>query len=422
MLADKHELRLCRQIGFNSQQGCCFAGNKTIAMNNAQTATSLTSSIVATRRYDLDWLRVVCIVILLYYHVGMIYVPWDWHIKSTEKSEVMRWIMIWLHYWRMPLLFFISGAGTYFALQKRTYGGYARERISRLFVPLVFGMFVIVPPQIYYERLFNGVQFNGYGDFYRTVFDFIPYPNGSFSWHHLWFVAYLFLFSLVSIPVFRWLKSGSGLRFMDWTERLVARKGGALWYALVICISQVILQNFYPDETHALIDDWAYFAFNLLLFWGGYILVSRPVFWQLMLHQRRIYAWATLITTVIMYGLYIAIRFYHPAWDDVWWCDLLWDINSFGLTWFSVLASIAYGHKYLNRPHPILPKLNEGVYPFYILHQTVIVAVGYYLLKLNLGVWGGFWVISTVSLVLSVGLYWLIIKRVKILRLVFGLK
>jgi glucan biosynthesis protein C len=393
-------------------------------MNTQEISSSPSTSTqaLALRRYDLDWIRVLCIIILLYYHVGMIYVPWGWHIKSVEKSEVMRWVMIWLHYWRMPLLFFVSGAGTYFALSKRSFGSYARERVKRLFVPLVFGMFVIVPPQIYCERLFNGVHFNGYADFYKTVFNFVPYPEGSFSWHHLWFVAYLFLFSLVSIPLFKWIKSVNGTRFMEKVEKFAERKGGALWYALIITISQVILQPFYPDETHALVDDWAYFAFNILLFWGGYVLVSRPKLWQVMSDQRRLYGWATLITTVIMYVLYYFIRFVYPAWDDALWCDVLWDINSFCLTWFSVLTTVGYGYRYLNRNHPILAKLNEGVYPFYILHQTVIVAIGYYLLKYNLGVWGGFLIISTLSLGLSAGLYWFVIKRVKILRLVFGLK
>ena len=141
-----------------------------------------------------------------------------------------------------------------------------------------------------------------------------------------------------------------------------------------------------------------------------------------MADQRRIYGWATLITTVIMYSLYICVRFIYPSWDDVKWYDVVWDINSFCLTWFSVLATVGYGYRYLNRNHPVLTKLNEGVYPFYILHQTVIVAIGYYLLKYNLGVWGGFWVISTLSLGLSAGLYWFVIKRVKILRFFFGLK
>ncbi len=204
-----------------------------------------------SRRYDLDWLRVICIIILLYYHVGMIYVPWGWHIKSAEKSEVMRWIMIWLHYWRMPLLFFISGAGTYFALRKRTYGNYTRERVKRLFLPLVFGMFVIVPPQIYYERISNGIHFANYADFYPSVFDFVPYPEGSFSWHHLWFVAYLFLFSLISIPLFRWLNGARGIRFLDKIERFASRKGGALGYALVLIIIESAFHHSTPTKrTH----------------------------------------------------------------------------------------------------------------------------------------------------------------------------
>src|SRR5688572_16851021 len=98
--------------------------------------------------------------------------------------------MILLHDCSIPLLFFISGAGTYLALGKRTPRQFAGERFKRLFIPLVFGMLVIVPPQIYFERI---NLFNGYFDFYKTVFQFKPYPEGSLSWHHLWFILYLFL-------------------------------------------------------------------------------------------------------------------------------------------------------------------------------------------------------------------------------------
>ncbi|MEM1270777.1 MAG: acyltransferase family protein, partial [Bacteroidota bacterium] len=103
------------------------------------------------RRHDLDWLRVICITLLLYYHVGMIFVSWGFHIQSTETSALLEHIMLWMHRWRMPLLFFISGAGTRFALRKRSAGQYLGERWLRLQVPVLFGMFVIVPPQIYIE-------------------------------------------------------------------------------------------------------------------------------------------------------------------------------------------------------------------------------------------------------------------------------
>jgi surface polysaccharide O-acyltransferase-like enzyme len=146
---------------------------------------------VLTRRHDLDWLRLIAILILLFFHTGMWFNTWGWHVKNSETSVAFNYWMVWLHYWRMPLLLFISGAGTYMALGKRTPGQFLKERRNRLLVPLVFGMFVVVPPQIYYEHI---LDYNSYWEFYKTVFQFVPYPRGSFSWHHLWFILYLFLF------------------------------------------------------------------------------------------------------------------------------------------------------------------------------------------------------------------------------------
>ncbi len=382
------------------------------------------------RRYDLDWLRVIAILILLFYHTGMIYVSWGWHIKSTEHSQPMEEVMRWLHRWRMPLLFFISGAGTFFALRKRSFGGYAGERVWRLFVPLVFGMFVIVPPQIHVEWLFRGRFIGSYAEFYPNVLAFQPYQDGgtggAFSWHHLWFICYLFFYSLLSIPVFRWLRSPGGQRFTDWIGRLLARPGGALGLVLIIIASQVVLKPFFPDETHGLVDDWAYFVKNLLLFWLGYVLVSRPEFWRILTEQRRMFLAATVICTLLLYGS-------RAVWgeetiDNTLWLDVLYTINSDCLTWFSVVASIAYGYRYLNvNPswigRPILPHLTQAVYPFYILHQTVIVLVGYYVLKqTNLGVYDGFLVVSFFTLTVCVGIYLLLIRPFKLTRLVFGVK
>src|ERR1700759_716026 len=89
----------------------------------------------STRRYDLDWLRLICIVILLFYHTGMWFNTWGWHVKNNELSRSFEFWMVWLHPWRMPLLLFISGAGTYMALGKRTKGQFASERFRRLFIP-----------------------------------------------------------------------------------------------------------------------------------------------------------------------------------------------------------------------------------------------------------------------------------------------
>lgn len=395
------------------------------AVTTIPSSQSSTTLALSQRRYDLDWLRVIAILTLLFYHTGMIYVSWGWHIKSVEHSQPMEEVMRWLHRWRMPLLFFISGAGSYFALKKNSFGSYARERVRRLFVPLVFGMFVIVPPQIYIEWLFRGRFTGSYVDFYPEVFKFQVYQDGgtggAFSWHHLWFVCYLFVYSLLSIPVFRWLKSEKGQRFTEQIGRLMARPGGAMWLVGLLLLNDVALGGFFPNETHALVNDWAYFMKNLLLFWLGYILISRRDFWQTITDQRRYFLVATLICTDILYSARAFIG--EDTIDASKVLTTLYSFNSIGLTWFSVLATIAYGYRYLNINRSILPHLNEAVYPFYILHQTVIVLIGYYVLtSTSLGVYDGFLVISFSTLLTCMALYIGLIRPFKVMRVLFGMK
>ncbi|MFD2571996.1 acyltransferase family protein [Spirosoma soli] len=377
------------------------------------------------RRYDLDWLRVIAIITLLFYHTGMIYVSWGWHIQSQDTSAVFEQVMRWLHNWRMPLLFFISGAGAFFALRKRSSGTYAGERIRRLFIPLVFGMFVIVPPQIYTEWIFRGRFSGSYAEFYPEVFNFQPYHDGgtggAFSWHHLWFVAYLFLYSLLSIPVFGWLKSAGGQRFTDRVGRLITKPGGAMWLVVLLLLNDVALGGFFPDETHALIDDWSYFVKNLILFWLGYVLVSRQDFWQTITDQRHYFLVATLVCSLIMYAAPVMLTY--DRIDGSRLLTTLYSFDKLGLTWFSVLATVAYSYRYLNVNRPILRHLNEAVYPFYILHQTVIVIIGYYVLtRTSLGVYDGFLIVSLSSLAVCAAIYLLLIRPFKLTRLLFGVK
>ncbi|CCH52144.1 acyltransferase 3 [Fibrisoma limi BUZ 3] len=391
---------------------------------SAHSPTLTPSALTASRRYDLDWLRVFAIITLLFYHTGMIYVSWGWHVQSKETSPVFELIMRWLHNWRMPLLFFISGAGSFFALRKGSFGKYAGERFRRLFIPVVFGIFVIVPPQIYYEWLFRGRFTGSYTEFYPYVFQFESYEDGgtggAFSWHHLWFVAYLFHYAILSIPLFWFLKTERGQRLTDRIGGLIARKGGALWLVVPLLVNDVALGGLFPDETHALTDDWAYFMKNMILFWLGYVLISRPNFWQIITDQRRYFVVATLICTVIMYAAPVVLGY-----DRIDGSVLLTTLYSFvklGLTWFSVLMTVAYGYRYLNVNRPILAHLTEAVYPFYILHQTVIVIIGYYVLKTSLGVYDGFLVVSLSSFIVSVAMYLLLIRPFSLPRVLFGMK
>ena len=176
------------------------------------------------RRPELDWLRVVAIAILHAFHVGMMFNTWPWHLKNAETLPVLEGPMELLHLVRMPLLMVIAGIATALALERRGAGACARDRVKRLLVPLLFGILVIVPPQIYVERVAAGAFTASYLAFYPTVLELEPYPEGgSLSWHHLWFVAYLFVYCALALPLFAWLATPGGKRLLAALERAWAR-------------------------------------------------------------------------------------------------------------------------------------------------------------------------------------------------------
>lgn len=372
------------------------------------------------RRYDLDWLRLIAILILLFFHTGMLFNPWEWHIKNSETSESFRYWMIVLHFWRMPLLLFISGAGTYMALGKRTPKQFAGERFKRLFIPLVFGMFVVVPPQIYYEHI---GEYTSYWDFYKTVFNFVPYPEGSFSWHHLWFVMYLLIFSLIAIPLLIFLRSVNSASFKSAILKVLSSPAGIFFLpAIFILITQIILRPYFPEQTHALVDDWAYFTFYLCFFIFGMIAYSSRELWESIGQNRKHLLIVSLFILIPFYGLFFHLReIIHLPWsmDDV---ETAFDVTSIFLSWSWVITVIAYGQHYLNKHHPWLSKINEGLYPFYILHQTVIIAIGYYVCRFSWSIGAKFCVVSLLTLVSCVAFYVLCISPFNFTRFLFGVR
>jgi glucans biosynthesis protein C len=375
---------------------------------------------VSERRHDLDWLRLIAITILLFFHTGMLFNPWEWHIKNNETSESFRYWMIWLHFWRMPLLLFISGAGTYMALSKRTAGQYAGERFQRLFIPLVFGMFVIVPPQIYYEHI---KEYNGYLDFYKTVFNFVPYPEGSFSWHHLWFIAYLFVFSLIALPFLLYLRSERSLAFRNAVTRIFSSPAGILLIpACFILVTQILLRPYFPDETHALLDDWGFFVFYISFFLFGMLCYSNATLWKSIGANRKFLLAAALFSLVPFYVTYFHFREIITLPWDTDTVETIFDVIAIFVSWFTVITVIAFGQHYLNRPQPWLKHFNEGLYPFYILHQTVIIAIGFYICQLSWGIFAKFWAVSLLTLASCVGVYFLVIRPFNVMRVLFGLK
>lgn len=362
----------------------------------------------AAHHADLDWLRVLAIVVLHVFHTGMMFNTWDWHIKSPQALPVLEPVMGVLHLVRMPLLMVISGAGTALALRRRALGAFAKDRTKRLLGPLVFGMLVVVPPQIYVERLFRG-QFQGsYTEFYPTVFGFVPYPAGSFSWHHLWFVAYLFVYCLMALPLFAALRTARGERFLAWVDAWLSRGWNVLWLFVPLALTRVLLRDF--PETHALLDDPRTFLLYGLLFLDGHLLGRCPRVWARLVELRHgLLALAVVALVVELVWPWPAL----PVVPSI--------LGGTLLLWSGLLVALAYARHHMRVSPAWLPRAQELSYPFYILHQTVIVCVGYACLRLPVGPWMMLLAVLTGSFVLTLALCEFV-SRVSWLRPCFGMK
>ncbi|MDF0707270.1 acyltransferase family protein [Flagellimonas okinawensis] len=366
------------------------------------------------RRYDLDWLRVIVFGLLIFYHVGMFFVPWGWHIKNNVIYDWLRWPMSFLNQWRLPILFVISGMGTYYALGKRSMGKFMWERFLRLGIPLVAGMILIVPPQVYFERLTKG-QFSGsYWHYFTTVaFDGV-YPEGNLSWHHLWFLPYLLVFSWILAPLFVYLRRHE-TRFIEWVKRLIQKSWGIYAFVIPLYFVESLVEPFFP-VTHALVDDWFNFIFSIILFFYGFVLIATGnTFWESLAKIR--YKALTLGIIGFM-GQVMIWLFFEDGYVIHFTEALLKVVN----IWSWILVLFAYAAQYLNKPSKGLAYSNRAVYPFYILHQTITVIIAYFLMNMS---WG-FVPKATILVIGTFGISWLIydliILRIPLLHPLFGLK
>ena len=359
-----------------------------------------------TTRHDfLDWLRVIAIFVLIFFHTGMLFVGWGWHITNDETIPALVWPMDLAHRLRMPLLFVIAGAGMWFALQRRSGKSFTGERTLRLLVPAIVGMFLIVPPQIYIERIAHGEWHGGYLDFYlQRVLQFQPYPAGNFSWHHLWFIIYLYAYVLLLLPLMLW-----------WRKARPVLKPGAwiLALALPLGINEALLKPLFP-ETHNLVHDWYVFIHYLLLTVYGFVLASSPATWDWLAKFRRPALAIAITSTVTVIGLLLAGLIRHDSVAD----SIL--ANAFTWTWLMVF--LGYGRQYLSFGNPLLTWARDASYPIYILHQTVIILIAYFVIRQPWAAWIKYWVVAATTLAACALIYEFLVRRVGLLRVAFGMK
>ena len=373
------------------------------------------------RRHDLDALRVLAILSLIAYHCGMLYVAeWDWHIKSSYLQEWLQWPMLAMNRWRMALLFLVSGLAIGLYRPGRAPGRFALSRTWRLFLPLVFGMLAIVPVQAYVQGVVNGGVAPGYGEFMLRYWQLQPWPDGRFdgaehgvTWNHLWYLAYLWIYSLLLVALLPLLESGPGLR-------LQAALGGLRGWRLVllpalplVLYMNLLLPRF--EATNALLDDWFQHAQFFTIFVYGYALARSEAFWTELGRLRRPLGWGALALVCVYVPLLKSdIDFGGPGLVAVRCLRAL-------LVWTTLLAILAWARHALDRPFRWLPYASEAVFPWYVIHQSATVLLAYWLVPLRLGgaLEATMVVLGTLA---ACGLGHEAVRRVGVLRPLFGLK
>lgn len=377
----------------------------------------------SSRLYFLDWVRIVAFLVLILYHVGMYYVTWGWHVKSANASDVLEPFMMLSSPWRLSLLFLISGVAASFMLAKVGAGSFMRQRSVRLLVPLIFGMFVIVPPQAYFQLVEKAAYAGGYGEFMHLYVN----THGDFcrnaeclrlpTWNHLWFVAYLWVYTLVLGGIVLAL----GPRFDSVARKVVAWLTGWKLIVLpvaVLGIARIALLSRFPT-THALTDDWCNHATYLPLFVLGAMLGRSGAAWQHFDHAR----WTAL--GLAFTGWAALMVFY--AWPDS--PQLLPYIESLRMlmravymlcAWGAIVAVCGFAHRHLNRDNGARAYLTEAVFPVYILHQTLIVSLAHLIKPAKIAPVPEGLILIGLTVTISFGVFELV-RRVGFLRPFFGL-
>ncbi len=369
----------------------------------------------------LDWVRIIAFALLMFYHVGIYYVTWDFHIKSLHASTLLEPWMRLSSPWRMDLLFLVSGAATSFMLLRDgASGALLRLRARRLLIPLLFGMLVVVPPQSWLEVV-QKLDYRGdYFDFMRLYLsgykDFCFAPGRCLilpTWNHLWFLPYLFVYTLILWLWLRWQP-----KLLDslaaWFDTNLKGVSLLLLPILFLTLTRLLLRDRFP-VTHALAGDWfshsQYFAVFLL----GAALARTQLIWPRLAQLR----WAALLLALAAWGSLIQAPWLVQA-ANVPMRTISPVIYS-TQQWCAIGAVLGFAQIYLNSDSAARRYLTEAVFPLYILHQTLIILLAHQLapFQLDAPLEGGLIVLLTFAVSFAA---FEVVRQVRWMRPLFGLQ
>jgi peptidoglycan/LPS O-acetylase OafA/YrhL len=371
------------------------------------------------RRYDLDWLRVLAILSVFVYHSTRFFNLEDWHIKNAVTYASVQTLESFMEIWMMPLVFLISGASIFYAMNKGGAGTFFKDKVLRLLVPLLVAMFTYASLQVYLERITHD-QFSG------SYFAFLPHyfdgvyldvgSTGNFAIHgmHMWYVMILFIYCLIFYPLFSWWK-GSGRGVLNKIGDLFASPW-TMWLALAF---PILLLHIWVSDTDLEFGagGWPFLYYIFFLLYG-FVIVSHER-WQANIKRMRS---LSLIVGLILGAAYVFLdaNAANPAikpWENEIG-DLLWILGACIL----LPAFLGFGMQHLTISTPFLEYAGEAVLPFYILHQTILLIIGYYVMPWTIPDLAKWAIIFASSFIVIMVIYEYLVRRFNVNRFLFGMK
>jgi glucan biosynthesis protein C len=362
------------------------------------------------RRHDLDWLRVLAVLLLVPFHSALIFSlePGDIvYVKDQVENQIIIQFAYFLHQWQMPLLFLIAGASTWFALEFRAGRQYLKERFTRLVIPAIFGIAVLIPFMVYVQFL-GKPDFDSFWQFYPRFFKVNPEDltgySGTFTPGHLWFVIFLFVFSVVALPLFLYLKRETGRRLIARRATFFERRGAIFLLALPLTITAAL-----PD-----LGGMPPFL-CITLFIYGYILVADARFQKILDRHT---------ASALVFGIIatVPITLWGNPFPRYSLGDILIHFMYYLSRWCWVIAILGLGHKYLGTNNKVLRYAREAAYPFYILHLPINTLVGHFIIQWHMSIAAKYLVITTATTVTTVVVYDVLVKRTNVTRFLFGMR
>ncbi len=349
------------------------------------------------RRADVDALRVLAVVLVLVVHAAMVYSPWQtWHVQNDVRSKWLAELTLLPGPWLMGLFMLLAGRSAFYSLEHRSDLVYLRERTARLFVPLLAGTLLLVPPMLYVRRTLEGRFDGSFIAFYPHFFEGL-YPEGNLSWGHLWFLAYLLVYGTILLPLLRAIaqryRGGRPLR---------SGRIGLLVFVAACASAQVALRAPFP-QTNALVNDWANHAQLLPAFLFGFVLAADPALEALLRRTRYVtLALALAASTIVaVYAWPGNFGEALPA-SDSWRYASFWTAESVA-TWAWLFSISAFAQRGVTRERPWLVRSREIVYPFYVLHQPVLVLIAWKLVPLHVPLFAEFLLLTATAFIATVG-------------------